>query len=108
MADIIYYAIGLIMAILSFVLGKYVFPTIKNSDKLSDIVNWTYKFVISAKNQFKDGQGLEKREYVTQQIKTLCKKYKIELTDEQIRALIEDAYTLMKDNIKVLTEQKEG
>lgn len=29
----------------------------------------------------------------------MCKKYKIDLTDEQIRALIEDAYTEMKKNI---------
>lgn len=102
MADIIYYAIGLVIAIVTFLLGKYVFPTIKKSDKLSDIVSWVYKFVISAKNQFGDNKGEEKREYVTKQIKTLCEKYRVELTDEQIRALIEDAYDMMKENFRTL------
>lgn len=99
MADIVYYAIGLVIAIVTFLLGKYVFPAIKKSDKMSDIVSWVYKFVISAKNQFGDDKGETKREYVTKQIKILCEKYKIELTDEQIRALIEDAYDMMKNSI---------
>nr|DAT84923.1 MAG TPA: holin [Caudoviricetes sp.] len=100
MTDIIYYAIGLVIAIVTFLLGKYVFPTMKNSEEFTNITNWVYKFVISAKNQFINGTGEEKREYVTKQIKTLCEKYKIDLTDDQIRALIEEAYDLMKANLK--------
>lgn len=99
MDRIIYYAVGLVIAIITFLLGKYVFPHINiNSDKIATISAWVYKFVVSAKNQF-DGKytGEQKLEYVTTQIKTLCDKYKIELNDEQIRALIEDAYDMMKE-----------
>ena len=101
MDNIIYYAVGLIIAIVTFLLGKYVFPNIKiNSDKIQIISSWVYKFVVSAKNQFEDEYtGSQKREYVTEQVKILCEKYKIELSDEQIRALIEDAYDMVKNHV---------
>lgn len=102
MNNIIFYAIELVIAIIAFLVGKYVFPTVKDAISGSNIVGlatWVYKFVVSAKNQFGDNNGEKKLEYVTEQVKKLCEKYKIDLTDEQIRALIEDAYTQMKQNI---------
>lgn len=102
MNDIIYYAISLIIAVVTFLLGKYVFPTVKqyfdglDLHNVTGIASWVYKFVVSAKNQFDDNCGEQKLTYVTKQVKTLCDKYKIDLTDEQIRALIEDAYIEMK------------
>jgi hypothetical protein len=104
MDKIIVYAIQLGIAIISFLLGKYIFPTVKqyfnelNSDNVSTVASWVYKFVISAKNQFNDGCGEQKLEYVTEQVSALCERNNINLTNEQIRALIEDAYTLMKQN----------
>lgn len=96
MDNIIFYAIELGIAIVVFLIGKYIFPALKNNEKIANITSWVYKFVISAKNQFKDYTGEQKLEYVTEQVKVLCEKYKITLTDEQIRALIEDAYDMMK------------
>ena len=104
MNDIIYYAISLVIAIVTFLLGKYVFPTVKQYVDSLDLNNatgmayWVYKFVVSAKNQFNDNCGKQKLEYVTEQVKALCDKYEIDLTEAQIRALIEDAYTEMKKN----------
>lgn len=99
MDNIIYYGIMLVIAVVTFLLGKYVFPKIKlDSNTFSTLTSWVYKFVVSAKNQFEDGQGKEKLAYVTEQVKVLCEKYNIDLTDEQIRALIEDAYDLMITN----------
>lgn len=102
MNDIIFYAIELVIAIVAFLLGKYVFPTVKDTilgSNFAGLAIWVYKFVVSAKNQFGDNNGEKKLEYVTEQVKKMCKKYKIDLTDEQIRALIEDAYTEMKKSI---------
>lgn len=99
MDNIIYYGIMLVIAVVTFLLGKYVFPKVKlDSTALTTLTDWVYKFVVSAKNQFEDGQGKEKLAYVTEQVKVLCDKYKINLTEEQIRALIEDAYDLMITN----------
>ena len=104
MDNIIYYAVGLVLSIAMFLLGKYVFPKINlSSDKISTISDWVYKFVVSAKNQF-DGKytSEQKLAYVTEQVEVLCKKYKIELSDEQIRALMEDAYDMMKENTPIV------
>ena len=104
MDKIIFCAIQLVIAIVAFLLGKYVFPTVKqyfselNSDDVSTVASWVYKFVISAKNQFDDGCGQQKREYVTEQVCALCERNNINLTEEQIRALIEDAYVSMKQS----------
>lgn len=102
MDKIIIYAIELVVAVVAFLLGRYVFPAIKqyfnelNNDDVSTVASWVYKFVVSAKNQFNDGCGVQKLEYVTEQVLALCERNNINLTDEQIRALIEDAYVLMK------------
>jgi hypothetical protein len=96
--NIIFYAVGLAISIIAFLCGKYVFPAIKNNETISDITTWVYKFVVSAKNQFEDGCGKQKLDYVTEQVSALCERNNISLTSEQIRALIEDAYILMKQN----------
>jgi hypothetical protein len=98
--NIIFYAVGLAISVIAFLCGKYVFPAVKNNETISNITTWVYKFVVSAKNQFEDGCGEQKLQYVTEQVTALCEKYKVDLTDEQIRALIEDAYMLMKQNYK--------
>jgi uncharacterized protein YpuA (DUF1002 family) len=111
MENIIYYAISLAVAIVGWVFGRYVFPKINiDTNKLQAISDWVYKFVVSAKNQFEGKYtGEQKLAYVTEQVKVLCNKYKITLTDEQIRALIEDAYDIVKDGQSIIfndTEEK--
>ena len=96
MNQIIFTAIELILLIIAFLIGKFVNPKLMASQTLKDISAWVYKFVVSARNQFPDSAGADKREYVTNLIIQLCKQYNIKLTDEQIRALIEEAYSSMK------------
>ena len=100
MEQIIFAVIYLIVAVVAFFLGKYIKPALLNSETITAISAWVYKFVVSAKNQYKDGEGDAKRAYVTQLIKQLADQIGIKLTDEQIRALIEDAYTIMKQEEK--------
>lgn len=56
------------------------------------------KFVILAKKEFADGQGEQKRDWVIKQLEKLCKKLDIVLTDEELKAVNEDAYNTMKKN----------
>ena len=110
MENILYYAIGLVVAVVGWLLGRYVFPKINiDMNKVQTISNWVYKFVVSAKNQFEGKYtGEQKLNYVTEQVKTLCDKYKITLSDEQIRALIEDAYDIMKQGKETIVENSDN
>jgi LL-H family phage holin len=98
MNQILYISIYLLVMVAAYLIGKYVTPFVLSNENLKVLSAWVYKFVVSAENQFGDGHGTEQRDYVTELIKTLAKKAHITLTDEQIRALIEDAYTTMKQN----------
>lgn len=100
MENIIYAIIYLVVAVAAFLFGKYVRPAIINSATIQAISAWVYKFVVSAQNQFGTDNGEKKLEYVTELVKALCEKVGIKLTDEQIRALIEDAYKQMKEGEK--------
>ena len=106
MSQIIYVAIELIVMIIAFLLGKYVFVNPSYLETVETISFWVKKLVISAKAIFEDGQGDAKREYVVNAIKIIAKKLKIDLTDEQIRALIEDAYNAMKAAEKEAKNEK--
>ena len=84
----------------AFLLGKYVTPKLLNNETIAILSTWVYKFVVSAQNQYGTNHGKEKLDYVTILVKELCNKLNISLTDEQIRALIEDAYKTMKEGEK--------
>lgn len=104
MNHILYYIIGLAISLVGYVVGRYIFPKIHiDVDKVQVISDWVYKFVVSAKNQFEGKYtGEQKLDYVTKQIKILCDKYKVKLNDEQIRALIEDAYDIIKQGQDII------
>ena len=95
--QIIYLAIELALMVVMYLLGKYVAPKLLTDSTFKVLTAWVYKFVVSAENQYGSGTGEEKREYVTELIQELCKKVHIKLTDEQIRALIEEAVNTMKE-----------
>lgn len=95
-AEIIMKVIEAVILVLAFLFGKYVIPKFANSQDLTYLIEWVNKLVLSAKNIYKDNQGKEKLEYVTAALKEICNKAHIEITDEQIRALIEEAYNTMK------------
>lgn len=101
MDDIYYALIQLIIAIVAFLLGKYVFPNLKkitdsNNEFIAALSTWVYNFVIDAKNTFdNDVEGEEKREWVYGHVSELLDKWGVVLTSEQIYALIESAYDKM-------------
>ena len=95
---IIFLAIQLLLMVACFLIGKYLVPKLLTNDTFKVLSGWVYKFVVSAENQYGGGTGDKKREYVTGLIQELCKKIHIKLTDEQIRALIEEAVATMKES----------
>ena len=104
MNEIIITAIKLAVLIIAFLLGRYVLPYVKrtvNLDSLTFVANWAYSFVVEAKNLLVDSTGAEKKKAVTRKLKTICERYKINLSSEQISALIEDAYSAMKAGEKL-------
>lgn len=68
-----------------------------------------YSFVVYAKNKLSDKTGNEKFDYVVNQVIQFCKDKNIELTEEQIKAIVESSYEKMIQQItmKIENETKE-
>lgn len=90
-----------------FVLPKVDADTIKDatdtvetvtelSKKFEIIFSMAKKYVVLAKKQYNDNEGAKKRNWVIKQIRDLCKVLDIVLTDNQLKAINEDAYIEMK------------
>lgn len=100
--ELIMYLIQFIIAAVCFVLGRFVFPKVKEFTLDSDnefiraISDWVYKFVINAKYKFGDNMGSTKREWVFNATKSVLDKWGIELTEDQIYSLIQESYDTMK------------
>lgn len=92
-------AIELVVLVFAVILGRYAIPFIKtrvDSDKLALISTWALKFVVSAENCFVgSGRGDEKRDQVTMWLKEKADELGLKLTEDQIRTILEDAYTTM-------------
>ena len=100
MDDIIFAVIQLVIAIIAFLIGKYIFPNLKkltdsNNEFVAALSTWVFNFVVDAKNSLKDAEGEEKREWVYAQVSELLDKWGVVLSSEQIYALIESAYDKM-------------
>ena len=99
MEQIITTAIELVVLIVAALVGKYLIPFVKthvDMSRLTLISAWALKFVKTAENVFSgSGRGDEKREQVTAWLKEKADEIGIELTEDQIRTLLEDAYTTM-------------
>lgn len=108
--DILCTAIELGILIVAFLIGKYIIPkfTAKDAATFNIIIKWVEAFVISAKNLMSDATGEEKKAAVTEQVKNLLSdKYKqVNLTDDQISALIEKAYDTVVATAAKVTETK--
>jgi len=93
--------IQVIILVGSYLVGKYILPNVpaETMSKLTYIMKWVEQFVREA-TTFSDKTGSEKKEYVSQQIAILLRKINVELTAEEISALIESAYLKYKEGAK--------
>lgn len=95
MNDIVLQIVQLIVVIIFGVCGAYIIPAIKqnvNTSKFDSIVEWI-KIAVAAAEQVVEGKGMgaEKKAKVVEFIKTKITELGIEISDEDLDALIEAA-----------------
>lgn len=95
MDNLIFLGIQLLIGVICFLVGKYVFPRIPQ-DKLAIITAWAEKFVIWARDFFQEAEGELKMQMVLQQLRLIAEQYGISMTDEQLTAIAQTAYDAMK------------
>ena len=82
-------------------IGRYVIPYLKtklSQQKMDSLILWAEKFVSMAENMITDEKsGNQKLDMVTKLVSDKANELNVPLTDEQIRALIEDACISMKN-----------
>lgn len=95
--------VELIIALLSILITTYVVPYLKSktdTEKLSQTLSWISTFVGAAEQMITEsGKGEEKLALVTSWAKEKLKEIGVDLTDEQIRTLIEEAVHDLKKAI---------
>lgn len=100
MNDIIMQCASLLITIIVAVIARYAIPALKikiGDDKFNTIVQWASIFVSAAEKIFVgDKKGDEKREFVMELLTAKAKELNLDLTEEQIRSLLESALTTLK------------
>lgn len=98
MGEIIVLAVQLGVAIVAFLVGKYVFPNIPQSvtEKLSSLSEWAAQFVVWAKEFMKTESGEEKMAAVVEKLKEIADEAGLEVTEDQLKAIAQSAYNAMK------------
>jgi hypothetical protein len=66
------------------------------SSKFELIFTMAKKFVILAKKEFNDNEGVTKKNWVITNLRELCRSVGLELSDQELEAINEDAYKNMK------------
>lgn len=110
---IIYLVTGVI-CILSFFVGKYVFPAA--SDAINSalnilnaypmLFNWAVSVCEYLAQYFESIPGEEKNKKAAEFIMEIAKQAGIELTEEQARSIAQAAYESLKNGGKDITEEK--
>ena len=88
MNTIIICAVQLVAAIAAFLVGKYVFPEVKEyipevMENLAIIERWAEKFVRWAKEFRKDKPGEEKMDEVVKKLQEIAEKAGLDITEDQ-------------------------
>ena len=89
-----------VLTVVILVVVRYVVPAIKTTvgeKNLQEVVSWVTVFVQAAEMKFLGNKtGAEKKAYVVDLLTKELNKRKIEITDEQMDALIESAVKQLK------------
>lgn len=98
MNEIIFLAIQLGVTIVAFLCGKYIFPNIpvSVSEKLEELSGWAAQFVVWAREFMKGSTGEEKMAKVVELLKEIAEEAEIDVTEEQLKAIVQNAYEAMK------------
>lgn len=102
MEKIIFDILEIVVIVVATLIGRYVIPYFKNKvdmQKVEQIVAWAKRFVIMAENVIKgQGKGADKRDFVAKLLAEKARELNINLSEQEIRTLIEDAWTEMIKN----------
>ena len=100
MNDIILQCASLVITIIVAIVARYTIPMLKTKigdAQFNTILQWASVFVSAAEKIFiGDKKGEEKREFVIKMLTEKAKELKLDLTEEQIRALLESALAALK------------
>ncbi len=96
--EVIFSIIYCLVTVGAFCIGKFIFPKIPASvkDKLADLAEWATKFVIWAREFLKTESGEKKMAAVVEQLNQIAAEAGIEVTEEQLKAIAQTAYEVMK------------
>jgi hypothetical protein len=98
----------LAVLVCTWVYIKFVAPNIPKdtinevTSKVNLIVQYADSFVAWAKQFMKSSSGTEKMEEVVKQLSNIAEKYDIDISEEEIRAIAQKAYDMMKAEDKRL------
>lgn len=96
-----YLIIELICVIAGFVIGKFFLPT-QTGQKTVEVIEtvglWATQFIHYC-NQYINKTGPEKMDYVIAELVKICEKEKIQISEEQIRAIAQKTYDSVKDGL---------
>lgn len=96
-----YLIIELICIIAGFVIGKFFLPT-QTGQKTVEVIEtvglWATQFIHYC-NQYINKTGPEKMDYVIAELVKICEKEKIQISEEQIRAIAQKTYDSVKDGL---------
>ena len=90
----------IIIPVCGAIITYFVIPWLKakiGAEKFNAIMSWVYRAVEAAEQIFPAGDNSSKYEYAVNLIKVQAKKHGVELTDEEIRTLIESAVSVLPD-----------
>lgn len=90
----------IVLPVCGAIITYFIIPWIKakiGDEKFKTIMSWVYRAVEAAEQIFPAGDNSSKYEYAVNLIKAQAKKHGVELTDEEIRTLIESAVSVLPD-----------
>lgn len=110
--ELIKYIIELVIIIVSFLIGKYLFPKYKvniqqHAAEIDVILRYAESFVAWARQFLSDSSGEEKMEAVVQKLREICEQRGIQVDEETLRAIAQKAYDAMvagENSSKVIIE----
>ena len=99
--DVVVIVLQAIVVVLAFLIGKYVFPKVKANNKYDEIKETLSVLTAQAENyihyakEFIDGDGNDKMNFCVSALKTAAKKNGIEVSETELKAVIQKAYDAM-------------
>jgi len=110
-SGILYLIVEIIILVGSYVVGRYIIPTVSYSETISDvtkkfnlIVEYADKFVSWAKYFMKSYTGSEKMDAVVNELVKITEKYDINISRTEIIAIAQKAY----DNMMIGIDKAEN